>query len=133
MSSEVNDAKIAQASVAFGILRGNVWDRSGISLNTKLKVYKAAVLPTLLYACETWRVYQRHAKRLDYFHTICLRKHLKARWQDKIPDTEVLKKAGMQSIHTILKRDMSPDERVPKNVFYGKSPKMAGKNAIRIS
>ena len=68
---------------------------------TKLKVYKAVVVPTLLYACETWTVYQRHAKRLVHFH--CLRKLLKIKWQDKILDTEVLKKAATQSMHTVLK------------------------------
>ena len=53
-------ARIAKASVAFGRLRANVWERGRIKLDTKLKVYKAVVLPTLLYACETWTVYQRH-------------------------------------------------------------------------
>ena len=43
--------------MAFGRLRANVWKRNGIKLDTKLKVYKAVVLPTLLYACETWTVY----------------------------------------------------------------------------
>ena len=84
-------ARIAKASAAFGRLRGSIWDRSGIRLDTKLKVYRSVVLPTLLYACETWTVYQRHAKRLNYFHTSCLRKLLKIKWQDRIPDTEVLK------------------------------------------
>ena len=56
-------ARTAKASVAFGRLRTNVWERNGIRLDTKLKVYKAVVLPTLLYACETWTVYQRHAKK----------------------------------------------------------------------
>ena len=74
------NARIAKASVAFGRLRGSVWDRSGIRLHTKLKVYIAVVLPTLLYACETWTVYQRHAKRLNHFPTICLRKLLKIMW-----------------------------------------------------
>ena len=46
-------ARIAKASVAFGRLSGSVWDRSGIRLDTKLKLYKAVMLPTLLYACET--------------------------------------------------------------------------------
>ena len=46
-------ARIAKASVAFGRLRANVCERNGIKLDTKLKVYKAVVLPTLLYACET--------------------------------------------------------------------------------
>ena len=84
-------------------LRAIVWGRNGIKLDTKLKVYKAEVLQTLLYACDTWTVYQRHAKRLKHFHLSCLRKLLKIKWQDKIPDTEVLKKAGMQSMHTVLK------------------------------
>ena len=102
IDDEVN-ARIAKASAAFGRLRGSVWDRSGIRLDTKLKVYKAVVLPALLYACETWTVYQRHAKRLNHFHTSCVRKLLKIKWQDGIPDTEVLKRAGMQSVHTLLK------------------------------
>ena len=46
-------ARIAKASAAFGRLRGSIWDRSGIRLDTKLKVYRSVVLPTLLYACET--------------------------------------------------------------------------------
>ena len=60
-------ARIAKASVAFGRLRANVWEQNGI----KLKVYKAVILPTLLYACDTWSVYQRHAKRLNHFHLSC--------------------------------------------------------------
>ena len=47
------NARIAKTSAAFDRLRGSVWDRSLIRLDTKLKVYKAVVLPTLLYACET--------------------------------------------------------------------------------
>ena len=55
-------------------------------------------------------------------------KALKIKWQDKIPDTEVLKKAGMQNMHTVLKlaqlmwtghvRRML-DKQLPKKVFYG--------------
>ena len=93
IDDEVN-TRIAKASAAFGRLRWNIWDRSGIRLDTNVKVYRSVVLPTLLYACETWTVYQRHAKRLNHFHTSCLRKLLKIKWQDRIPDTEVLKKQG---------------------------------------
>ena len=60
IDDEVN-ARIAKASAAFGRLRGSIWDRSRIKLDTKLKVYKSVVLSTLLYACETWTVNQRHA------------------------------------------------------------------------
>ena len=76
IDDEVN-ARISKASAAFGRLRGSIWDRSGIRLDTKLKVYRSVVLPTLLYACETSTVYQRHSKRLNDFYTSCLRKLLK--------------------------------------------------------
>ena len=86
IDDEVN-ARIAKASAAFGRLRGSIWDRSGIRFDTKLKVYRSVVLTTLLYACETWTIYQRHAKRLNHSHTSCLRKLLKIKWQDRVPDT----------------------------------------------
>ena len=126
-TDEVN-ARIAKASAAFSWLRGSIWDRSGIRLDTKLKVYRSVVLPTLLYPCKTWTVYQWHAKRPNHFHTSCLRKLLKIKWQEKIPGTEVLKRAGMQSIHTLLKLAQlrwtghvtrMPDERLSKKILYG--------------
>ena len=64
-------------------------------------------------------VYQRHAKRLHR-----LRKLLYIKRQGKIPDPEVLKKAGVQSMHSVLKLAQllrwtghvirMPDERLPK-------------------
>ena len=122
------DARIAKASAAFGRLRKKVWDRKGIQLETKLKVYSAIVLPSLLYGCETWTVYSPHAKKLNHFHLNCLRNILKIKWQDKIPDTAVLTKAKQTSIHTILIKAQlrwsghlvrMPDERLPKQMFYG--------------
>ena len=127
IDDEVN-ARIAKALAAFGRLCGSIWDQSGIRLDTKLKVYRSLVLPTLLYACETWTVYQLHAKRLNHFHTSCLRKLLNIKWQDRIPDTEVLKRAGMQSVHTLVKLAQlrwtghftrMPDECLPKKILYG--------------
>ena len=103
IDDEVN-ARLAKASVAFGRLHKNVWNRRGITIETKIKVYRAIVLPTLLYGCETWTTYQRHARKLNHYHTTCLRKLLGIKWQDKIPDTEVLTRAGLPSIFTILMR-----------------------------
>ena len=127
IDDEVN-VRIARASATFGRLHANVWNRRGISLHTKLKVYRAIVLPTLLYACETWTVYQSHAKKLNHFHTTCLRKLLNIKWQDRIPDTEVLAQADLPSIYTILMQSQlcwaghvacMPDHRLPKRLFYG--------------
>ena len=43
-----------KVSVTLGRLHTNVWNRRGISLQTKMKVYRAVVFPTLPYACEMW-------------------------------------------------------------------------------
>ena len=83
---------------------------------------------TLLYACETWSVYSRQARQLNFFHMPCLRKLLRIRWQDKVPNTEVLQRANMESIHAFLKRFQlkwpghvlrMPDERLPKRLPFG--------------
>ncbi len=127
IDAEVN-TRIAKASAAFGRLRNKVWEREGITQDTKLKVYQAIVMPTLLYGCETWTVYQRHARTLNRFHLNCLRKILRIRWQDKIPDTEVLTRSNMMSIHTMLMKHQlrwsghlirMEDSRIPKQIFYG--------------
>ena len=131
IDDEVN-LRISKASATFGSLYKNVWNRRGISTQTKIKVYRAVVLPTLLYACETWTVYQRHAKLLNHFHTKSLRKILNIKWQDKIPDFEVLARAGLPSIHTSLMQSQlrwaghvirMPDCRLPKRLFYGELKK----------
>ena len=120
--------RIAKASAAFGNLREKVWEREGLSTQTKLKVYKAVILPSLLYSCETWTVYSRHLKSLNSFHLKCLRKILKICWQDKVPDTEVLHRADMTSIHTLISKNQlrwsghvvrMDDNRLPKRIFYG--------------
>ena len=68
---------ISRASQAFGHLHTRVWHERGISIKTKLSVYRAVVLPSLLYGCKTWTCYRRHTKKLDQFHLRCLRKVLR--------------------------------------------------------
>ena len=116
---------------SFFVIARKYWERKGVSLWTKLSVYKAIVLTTLLYASETWTVYQRHAKKLKRFHLNCLRKLLRLKWQDKVPDTEILEQTGMSSIFTMLRKTQlrwaghvvrMPDERLPKRILYGPTP-----------
>ena len=61
IDAEINN-RISKASSTFRRLREKVWERRGISLETKLKVYRAVVLTTLLYGSETWTVYRRHER-----------------------------------------------------------------------
>ncbi|XP_015780242.1 PREDICTED: uncharacterized protein LOC107358129 [Acropora digitifera] len=100
IDAEINK-RISKASSAFGRLSEKVWERREISLENKLKVYRAVVLTTLLYGSETWTVYRRHEKLLNHFHLRCL---LRIRWQDKVPNTDVLQRANFPSITTIARK-----------------------------
>ncbi|BHF84887.1 hypothetical protein SprV_1002803900 [Sparganum proliferum] len=115
--------RISKASQAFGRLQCIVWNRHGLKLNTKLQLYKAAILPTLLYVSETWTVYTKQARRLNYFQLSCLRRILRLNCRDRIPDTDVLERTGILSIYTMLRQmqlrwsrhlERMDDERLPK-------------------
>uniref|UniRef100_A0A8C7WPE7 Reverse transcriptase domain-containing protein n=1 Tax=Oryzias sinensis TaxID=183150 RepID=A0A8C7WPE7_9TELE len=127
IDAEVNN-RIAKASSAFGRLRKSVWERRGILQNTKIKVYRAVVLTTLLYGCETWTTYRRHEKLLQQFHLRCLRNILNIRWHDRITNTEVLERADLLSVITTMRKAQTrwaghvcrmSDSRIPKQLLYG--------------
>nr|VZI49689.1 unnamed protein product [Spirometra erinaceieuropaei] len=130
-STNVNDevaSRISNVSHAFGRLQSSVWNRHGLQLRTKLKMYKTVILPTLLCGAQTWNVYTKQARRLNHFHLSCLRRILRLSWQDRIPDTDVLERTGILSICTMLRQMQlrwsghlvrMDDERLPKRLFYG--------------
>jgi hypothetical protein len=91
-------------------------------------MYRAVVLTTLLYSAESWTTYRRHERKLNRFHLNSLRKIFHIRWQDKVPDTEVLEKAKLPSIPTVLKKTQlrwaghvsrMDDSRLPKQILFG--------------
>ena len=101
--------------------------RYDIKLSTKVAVYMAVVLTFLLHGCESWTLYRHHICNLDKFHIRCLRHIARIKWQDKVPNTEVLQRCNTTGIEAIgmcsqlrwcghLTR--MPDHRIPKIVFY---------------
>lgn len=124
-------ARINQATVSFGRLRSRVFDNTNLRIKTKVSVYKAVCLPTLLYGAESWTTYQRHIKKLESFHIRCLQRILGLKWQDKVPHTEILQRAGTISIEAMLARKQlrwighvfrMPEQRLPRQVLYGQLP-----------
>ena len=79
-----------------------MWNNDLLSERTKLQVHLSCVLSTLFYGSESWPTYARQEKRLNGFHLRCLRRLLQIKWQDRVPNTEVLEQADMLSISTLL-------------------------------
>ena len=120
-------ARIQKASQALGKLRNKVLQHKDIRLSTKLKVYNAVVLSSMLYGCETWTLYRRHIKRLEQFHMRSLRAIMRVRWQDHTTNQEVLDRADSTSIEArVLRAQLRwsghvirmEESRIPRQLLY---------------
>ena len=120
--------RIQKASKAFGMLWTRLWSSEDISTGTKIAVYRAVVLSTLLYGCQSWNIYRPQLKRLESFHHKSLRSILHIHWSEHVPTTEVLKKAGLPYIETLLAHSRlkwlghvrrMDDSRIPKQLLFG--------------
>ena len=82
-----------------------------------------------LYGAETWVPYRRHNRLLEQFRQHCLCATLGIKWQDHVSNEDVLKRASLPSIESILLQVLLhwaghvtriEDVCVPKTVFFGK-------------
>ena len=66
-------ARINSASSAFGALKP-FFDDKGVDMEDKCRIYKAKILPFLLYNCENWCLSSALINRLRVFHRRCIRR-----------------------------------------------------------
>ena len=57
--------RINLASSAFARLIKRVFGNQNLTIHTKIVVYDAVVISTILYGCETWIPYRRHIRLLE--------------------------------------------------------------------
>ena len=122
-------ARIAKATAAFGRLTKRLWKNRDIRVDTKVSVYKAAVITSLLFGCETWTLRKAHIAQLERFHQNSLRKIARIRWFHKVTNYEVLARCNIGSIQSMVEgavlrwtghvTQMSND-RIPKKLLYGR-------------
>ncbi len=127
LDAELN-TRIGRASTTFGWLPSRVWNNSHPFLKVKVRVYESCVLSVLLYGKETWPTYRREEHKLNSFHFRCLRQILGLSWQDRVPNTTVLKLTNSSDMYTAIRRRRlrwighvrsMPDECLPKSIFRG--------------
>ena len=83
-----------------GRLSKRVGENRLLKMGTKVRVYVACVVSTLLYGSETWTTYFHQERRLNTFHIRCLMQIMGITWRDKIPNSEVLRWAKVPSMYT---------------------------------
>ena len=94
-------ARIRKASGAFNQL-SNIWKNRNIQTNTKIRIYKAAVLTILLYGSEVWNTTKKQHHRLEVFHQRCLRRILRIKWYHGTRNDDVLGCARINPIETYV-------------------------------
>ena len=80
------------ATRAFGILRQSMWGRREISLKVKMRVFKAIVLPFLLYGAIAWALCRTEERRLDAPEMSMLRSIVEVRWDDFVRNPNLREK-----------------------------------------
>ena len=127
MDDELN-FRLQKATSAFGRLRKKVFENNNLALHTKVLVYNAIVLSSLLYSCETWTLYRHQLRTLESFHMKSLRRIIGVSWKDRVPNSEVLKRTKSSSLENRIYRAhlrwvghviRMDDHRLPKQLLYG--------------
>ena len=96
------DNRLSKSSCSFGRRSKRVWQSHLLRFSTKLRVYRAVVVPNLLYGAETRVSHRKQIRLLERFYQRCLRSILGIKWQDHVSNEEVLTRARLPSMESIL-------------------------------
>ena len=71
--------------------RDSIVKSRDITLQTKVRLVKAMVLPVVMYECESWTVKKAECRRIDAFELWCWRRLLRVPWTARRPNQSILK------------------------------------------
>ncbi|KAI8498319.1 hypothetical protein Bbelb_242630 [Branchiostoma belcheri] len=94
-----------------------------------MKLFQSIVVPTAVYACESWRSPKETVEMLDTFQRRCLRTILGISWRDHVSNAELMQRAKVPPLSAIkMKRILNfaghvwklPDLRTTKTALTWK-------------
>uniref|UniRef100_A0A914WYL3 DUF6451 domain-containing protein n=1 Tax=Plectus sambesii TaxID=2011161 RepID=A0A914WYL3_9BILA len=80
--------RLGKASAVFQRLQP-IWRSSTIALPLKIRLFNSIVIPTAVYACETWKMLAGIIRKLNVFQQRCLHRILRITYRDHVPNKEV--------------------------------------------
>ena len=127
-SDEDIEQRIGAATRVIGAMRKEVLERRELKKETKLRVFNAMVVPTLLYGCETWTVQKRHESRLQACEMGCLRRIEGVSRIDRVRNEDIRDSLGQVAVVDMMKGrqlrwreklEGMDDDRLVKQVYEG--------------
>ena len=127
------EQRVGAAARVIGAMRKEVLERKELKKATKMRVYNAIVLPTMLYGSETWTVMKRHESRLGATEMAYLRRVEGVTRMDRVRNADVREAVGQEEVMEKVKRkqrawkeklEQMEDNRLVKKVY---TEEIAGK------
>ena len=124
------------AAREIGAMRKEVLERRELKKATKMRVYNAIVIPTMLYGSETWTMMKRYESRLGTTEMAYLRRVEGVSRIDRVRNADVREAVRQEEVMEKVKRkqrtwkenlEKMEDDRLVKKVYteeiVGKRPR----------
>ena len=132
--------RMQQAAIAFRRMHALWLRKDHVSIDRRVRLYKAFVLPALLYNCCTWGAIKACMDRLDAFHRRQLRSLLGIRYPARISNAALYKKCHSSPIsetisqrrltmlgHTLRLTEDTPPQQAMRLYFHPPSTAKPGR------
>ncbi|CAF3405297.1 unnamed protein product, partial [Rotaria socialis] len=99
------ESRLTKSATAFNMLRNVIWYRKTILIEAKLRIFRACVLPVLLFGSEVWSLTAVQEKRISTFYMKCLRTILGLNLGDRVANITIMQLSGQPSIENLMRRN----------------------------
>ena len=100
-----------------------IWSTQTITMQMQIRLFGTNIIPITSYACETWKITAKVARKLNAFQQRCLRSILGITYCNHITNEEILQRSSMKILQDIVTEHQLrlaghilrlPDNRHPK-------------------